>query len=89
MKKIAVFSDIHGNLEALESIIHDIKQKGITDIYSLGDVVSIGPNSKECLDLIMTENINFLLGNHEDYCHYGFGDEKVSENELLQHQWIN
>lgn len=43
-RKLAIFSDIHGNLQALEAILKDIKEKEIEDIYCLGDVISIGPN---------------------------------------------
>lgn len=46
-KKIAVITDIHGNLEALESIITNIKKEKVDDIICLGDTISIGPNSKE------------------------------------------
>ena len=50
--KIAVISDPHGNLEALTAVLNDIKAKGITDIYCLGDIVGYGPNPNECVDLI-------------------------------------
>lgn len=38
--KKAIISDIHGNLEALQAVLSDIKSQGITEIYCLGDVVS-------------------------------------------------
>lgn len=65
--KIAVFTDIHGNYEALKSIIEDIKKLKIDSIICLGDTIGIGPNSKECLDLIIENNITMILGNHELY----------------------
>ena len=58
--KIAIFSDIHGNLQALESIAKDIKEKQINSVYCLGDVIGIGPNPKECLDLIIDNSINMV-----------------------------
>lgn len=64
MKK-ALISDIHGNLEALEAVLADIKTQGITDIYCLGDVVGYGPNPRECIDLIMQNCKQVLLGNHD------------------------
>lgn len=60
----AIISDIHGNLEALQSVLADIESKGITEIYCLGDIVGYGPNPNECIDLIMPCNI-CLLGNHD------------------------
>lgn len=57
MNKIAVFSDVHGNLQVLEAILDAIYKEGIKDIYCLGDVLSIGPNSKECIELIIEHSI--------------------------------
>ena len=65
--KIAIFSDIHGNLQALESIITDIKKNNYDEVICLGDVIAMGPNPKECLDLIICNNYKMLLGNHELY----------------------
>ena len=55
--KLAVFTDIHGNLEALKTIINDIKSKNVDEIICLGDTIGLGSESKECLDLIIENNI--------------------------------
>jgi predicted phosphodiesterase len=60
----AVISDIHGNLEALEAVLADIRAQGIDNIYCLGDIVGYGPNPCECVDRIMNCKIT-LLGNHD------------------------
>ena len=60
----AIISDIHGNLEALEAVLEDIKQQQIDRIYCLGDIVGYGPNPRECIDRIMSCDI-CLLGNHD------------------------
>lgn len=60
----ALISDIHGNLEALQAVLADIKSKGITEIFCLGDVVGYGPNPAECIDLVMNLDM-CLLGNHD------------------------
>jgi len=60
----AIISDIHGNLEALEAVLADISDKGITEIFCLGDVVGYGPNPSECIDRIMDLEV-CLLGNHD------------------------
>ncbi|CAN7650953.1 metallophosphoesterase family protein [Paenibacillus sp. LjRoot153] len=52
MEKIAIISDIHGNLPALEAVLHDIARRGITRIFCLGDLVGKGPSSAEVVDLI-------------------------------------
>jgi len=61
----AIISDIHGNLEALEVVLADIRSQGIDTIYCLGDVVGYGPNPRECLDLVMQNAKVCLLGNHD------------------------
>ena len=67
MNRIAIFSDIHGNYNALSKILKDIKKRGIEDIICLGDTICNGPNSKECLNLIIDNNVNMVLGNYELY----------------------
>ena len=67
MKRIALMSDIHGNLEALESILEDMKTQEIDEIICLGDTIGIGPNSKECVDLLLENNIKSVLGSNEIY----------------------
>lgn len=62
--RILVFSDVHGNLPALEKLLEDEK----ADIYiSLGDVVNYGPWSNECVELVNSIYPKILLrGNHEE-----------------------
>ena len=48
--RIAIISDVHGNLTALETVLSHIKEAGITRIFNLGDLVGKGPRSAETLD---------------------------------------
>ncbi len=61
----ALISDIHGNLEALEVVLDDIKSQGITEIFCLGDIIGYGPNPRECIDRVMETCKVTLLGNHD------------------------
>jgi len=61
----ALISDIHGNLEALEVVLDDIKSQRITEIYCLGDIIGYGPNPRECIDRVMENCKVTLLGNHD------------------------
>jgi predicted phosphodiesterase len=63
--KRALISDIHGNLEALETVLLDIKQSAVDEIYCLGDIIGYGPNPCECLDLVMQRCKRTILGNHD------------------------
>ena len=60
----AIISDIHSNFEALQAVLKDIEQQGVSEIYCLGDIVGYGPNPRECLDLVMQCKV-VLLGNHD------------------------
>lgn len=64
MSKIAIVSDIHGNLEALQAVLADIRERSIETIYCLGDVVGYGPNPRECIDLCNSFGL-CILGNHD------------------------
>ena len=63
--KRALISDIHSNLEALEAVLEDIHQQGISEVYCLGDIVGYGPNPRECLEKVMELNV-CILGNHDE-----------------------
>ena len=55
MDKIAIISDIHGNLEALKAVFNDIENRGIKRIFCLGDIVMAGPEPIETLNKIQGE----------------------------------
>ena len=62
---IAVISDIHGNLAALEAVMKDIVSKKVDEIICLGDVVGYGPQPAECLDIIRDRCRVTICGNHD------------------------
>jgi diadenosine tetraphosphatase ApaH/serine/threonine PP2A family protein phosphatase len=61
----AFISDIHGNLEALEAVLREIRHLGIDEILCLGDIVGYGPNPIECADLVRRNCSLVLMGNHD------------------------
>jgi predicted phosphodiesterase len=62
---IALISDIHSNIEALEAVLDDIKKMDCETIYCLGDIVGYGPNPTECVDLVMEKSSICTMGNHD------------------------
>ena len=63
--KYAVFSDVHGNLPALDAFLHAVKESAHGYIC-LGDVVGYGPMNDACLERVsLLPNLIFLKGNHE------------------------
>ncbi len=63
MDKIAIISDIHGNLTALEHVLSDIADRGITRIMCLGDLIGKGPLPAECMDLVLSSCESVVKGN--------------------------
>nr|WP_315031473.1 metallophosphoesterase [uncultured Chryseobacterium sp.] len=66
MIQIAVFSDVHGNLPALNSVLKDIEERGIHQKFCLGDLVDFAPWGNEVIDKIKSLNIPCLMGNHDE-----------------------
>lgn len=62
---IAIVSDIHANIEALEVVLADIDRQGIDRIVCLGDVIGYGPDPIPCLDHALNWDVS-LMGNHEE-----------------------
>ncbi len=67
MMRIALISDIHGNLPALEAVLHDIQKCGVDQIICLGDLANGGPFPAECVVAIQSLGLVTLQGNHELY----------------------
>ena len=90
MKRIAIFSDIHGNLQALESIIDDIDKNTFDEVIYLGDIIGAGPNPKECLDILMDSKIKVVKGNHEVYqTNEEIAGELLTDNEIEHRNWVH
>ena len=56
--KIAVISDIHGNMEALDAVMEDIKNQQCEKIFVLGDYAMAGPDPKSAVDYFMEQAYN-------------------------------
>lgn len=69
--KIAVFSDIHGNLKALKAVLEQIKEKNVDLTVFLGDIFQRGNEEIECLELLKDNEIICLKGNCELYMEQG------------------
>ncbi|AYF54565.1 YfcE family phosphodiesterase [Clostridium novyi] len=63
--RIAIFSDIHGNIEALKAVLENIKSKNVHRVVCLGDLVGYGPFPNEVIDLIKSKDILTIAGNYD------------------------
>lgn len=64
--RIALFSDIHGNLQALESVLADIGAQKPDAVYCLGDLVGYGANPNEVTERLRREGYPTVMGNYDD-----------------------
>ena len=60
----AIVSDIHGNLEALNAVLADLRIQGCEQIICLGDIVGYGPETQRCVDIVSLFDA-CILGNHD------------------------
>ncbi|MFI0896487.1 metallophosphoesterase family protein [Streptomyces sp. NPDC020983] len=67
LERIALISDVHGNLTALEAVLDDIDARGVTRILNLGDYVGKGPRGREVVDLCRERCAVNILGNWDDF----------------------
>jgi diadenosine tetraphosphatase ApaH/serine/threonine PP2A family protein phosphatase len=63
--RLAIISDIHGNLEALTTTLDLINTRSVDEVVCLGDVVGYGANPNECLAMVRERCTVILLGNHD------------------------
>jgi putative phosphoesterase len=65
MESIAIITDIHANLPALEAALARIEELGIEDVYCGGDLVGYGPHPNEICRLIEERGIPTIYGNYD------------------------
>ena len=91
--KIAVLTDVHGNLPALQAALKAIGQEGCDAIYHTGDSIGIGPYPAECLELLLnTPRMHLVMGNHDAWFAYGLPDPQpswMSDGEVRHQQWVH
>jgi predicted phosphodiesterase len=77
--KIAILSDIHGNLEALESVLREAYKRKVDKIICLGDLIDYGPNPNEVVEISKREFDIIVMGNHD----YAVIDRNIIEEFTL------
>src|ERR1051325_746662 len=64
--RIAIFSDIHGNMAALDAVLADIERQQFDAIYCLGDLVGYAPFPNQVTERIQKLRIPTIMGNYDD-----------------------
>lgn len=88
-RQIAIMTDLHALLEPTLAILADIKKRGITEIYSLGDNIGEGPNPREVLDALEEHRVISLMGNSEEYTAIGIAPFRgyFTRNKIISQEW--
>lgn len=63
--QVAVLSDIHANLPALEAVLRDLDEVDVDELWCLGDVIGYGASPDECVQLVAERCQACLVGNHD------------------------
>src|SRR5688500_6817224 len=65
MNRVAIFSDIHSNLPALEAVLAHMDERGLTDRYCLGDLVGYATFPNNVIETIRKLAIPCIMGNYD------------------------
>jgi predicted phosphodiesterase len=63
--RLAVISDIHGNLDAFNQVLADIDRSKVDEIICLGDNIGYGPEPDQVIKTVQARRISSVIGNHE------------------------
>jgi predicted phosphodiesterase len=99
--RVAVVSDIHSNLHALEAVLEALDADPVDELWCLGDIVGYGPKPNECCGLVSSRASLSLAGNHDlavrgsiDLAEFS-GDAAVAASwtrgvlSTESHEWLN
>lgn len=92
--RIAVFSDVHGNVHALRAVLADIDAQKCDAIYCLGDLVGYGAFPNEVIELVRERRIPTIMGNYDDGvgfdrddCGCAYTDDEMQRLGMLSLHW--
>jgi predicted phosphodiesterase len=95
-RKIAIFSDVHGNLPALEAAFADMGRRELQERYCLGDLVGYGTFPNEVIRLIQEYNVPTIKGNYDqgvsvnsDDCGCAYKTEEDRRHGEQSIRWTN
>lgn len=94
-KNIAFITDIHGNADALQAVLHEIdRRENVEHIYCLGDMIGIGHQTNEVLEILLSrQDLSMITGNHDEAVLALLKGEQYPESHNIgelrkHHEWI-
>jgi len=93
MTKLAILSDIHANLPALEAVMEDLSQFSVDYVIVAGDVINFGPFTQQVVQQVIENNWAVIRGNGELFL-LDYGSPRAPEewNDLIRFpipSWLN
>jgi predicted phosphodiesterase len=85
--RLGVISDVHGNLVALQSVVAVLREQGVDEWLSLGDLVGFGPFPNECVELVAELGARGVAGNHDLVAIGELPGASSSERAQRSHAW--
>ncbi|WP_251127059.1 metallophosphoesterase [Exiguobacterium sp. s129] len=89
--KIGVVTDVHGNLEALEAVLHALDTEQVDIIWSLGDMIAMGPDSNAVMERLIDRGAHMISGNHDEAVVSllaGKGHPESYAHTRPHHEWV-
>lgn len=84
--RLAVFSDVHGNLSALEAVLVDIAEEQVDELLFVGDLCLVGPRPADCLDRVRDLGCLAVYGNTDDWL---LGRQQAPNHLADLAEWTN
>ncbi|MCH7577639.1 MAG: metallophosphoesterase family protein [Chloroflexi bacterium] len=86
--RIAIISDVHANLAALEAVLRHAEAQGATDgLWCLGDTVGYGPQPSECISRLRDAGAKLVAGNHDRAATGKIGTEEFNPDAAKAALW--
>lgn len=85
--KVAVLSDVHGNLPALEAVLRDARRRRPNEIWNLGDLVGYGPYPEETVQRLRDEDVVNIAGNYDQRVVRWRPDTRTATPEAVE-KWL-
>lgn len=81
--RFAIFSDLHGNLEATQAVLADAAAQGCSQHICLGDLVGYNANPHECVEAVRALDCPTVKGNHDEQA--ALDTSSRDFNEMAEH----
>src|SRR5438093_604813 len=85
--RVAIVSDIHSNLAALEAVLADADSRRIDEVWCAGDIVGYGPEPSACLRIVRERASVCIAGNHDLGVAGGASPSLTASGVPLQQSW--